>query len=525
MLATAVIVFREVLEAALIISIVMAACAGVRGRNLWVGGGAAAGLIGSCVVAALAGVIAEMAAGLGQELLNAAILFIAVGMLGWHSIWMSRHGRELAAEMKSVGTSVLSGQRPLYAIAVAVGMAVLREGSETVMFLYGVAQGSETSVADVATGGALGAVLGICTGALLYFGLLSIPTRLLFTVTNWMILLVTAGLAAQAVGFLVQADLVPPLANPLWDTSSVLTEHSLPGKLLHSLVGYQARPAGIQVLAYVVVLAALGSLTFAMAPRVQPRRLLVAAGAVVAAMLVLALFEAQPAHAEFKLRYPNIDYREVEVENNFSATFDRRADKNHNLSFPTEVGVGILPFWFAEVEFEASKEPGERASFEALTFENYFMLTEPGKYWLDFTIFAEYARARKADDADSVMLGALLQKEQGRFLHTANLYWEKEVGSLASNRDGFKYAWQSRYMLNPLFQPGFEVYGEIEDLNRPGTFNEQQFRLGPMFAGSYNLGEIGGRGKIKYEMGYLFGTTSATEERTLRTRFEYEIPF
>ena len=267
MLATTVIVFREVLEAALIISIVLAACAGVRGRNLWVGGGAAAGLVGSCVVAALAGVIAEMAAGLGQELLNATILFIAVGMLGWHSIWMSRHGRELAAEMKSVGTSVLSGQRPLYAIAVAVGMAVLREGSETVMFLYGVAQGSETSVADVAAGGALGAVLGICTGALLYFGLLSIPTRLLFTVTNWMILLVTAGLAAQAVGFLVQADLVPPLANPLWDTSAVLTEHSLPGKLLHSLVGYEARPAGIQVLAYVAVLVTLGSLTFAMAPR------------------------------------------------------------------------------------------------------------------------------------------------------------------------------------------------------------------------------------------------------------------
>ena len=273
MLATTIIVFREVLEAALIISIVMAACAGVRGRNLWVGGGVAVGLVGSCVVAALAGAIAELAAGLGQELLNAAILSIAVGMLGWHSIWMSRHGRELAAEMKSVGTSVASGQRPLYAIAVAVGMAVLREGSETVMFLYGIAQGSETSVADVATGGLLGAALGIGTGALLYYGLLSIPTRLLFTVTNWMILLVTAGLAAQAVGFLVQADIVPPLANPLWDTSAVLTETSLPGKLLHSLIGYEARPAGIQVLAYVAVLATLGGLTFAMAPRVQPRLL------------------------------------------------------------------------------------------------------------------------------------------------------------------------------------------------------------------------------------------------------------
>lgn len=277
MLATAIIVFREVLEAALIISIVLAACTGMKGRNLWVSGGVAAGLAGACLVAALAGIITQMASGIGQELLNAGILLVAVAMLGWHSIWMSRHGRELAAEMKSVGTSVASGQRPLYAIAIAVGMAVLREGAETVLFLYGIAQGQETSVADVAVGGLLGAGLGAAAGGLLYYGLLRIPTHRLFTVTNWMILLVTAGLAAQAMGFLVQADLVPPLASPLWDTSHWLTEASLFGKLAHSLIGYEARPAGIQVLVYVMVLATLGFLTFAMASRPTPRRIDVAA--------------------------------------------------------------------------------------------------------------------------------------------------------------------------------------------------------------------------------------------------------
>jgi hypothetical protein len=153
------------------------------------------------------------------------------------------------------------------------------------------------------------------------------------------------------------------------------------------------------------------------------------------------------------------------------------------------------------------------------------MLTEPGKYWLDFAIFAEYSRATDRNEADTVELGLLFQKQHLQMLHTLNLFWEKPVGALAEPIDTFKYAWQSRYLLNRYFQPGIEVYGEIEDINNPGTFNQQQFRLGPMFAGSYSLGDILGKGKIKYEAGYLFGATSATEHGTLRTRLEVEIPF
>lgn len=525
MLATAIIVFREVLEAALIIGIVMAACVGAPGRNYWIAGGVAAGLAGACAVAAMAGAITEMAEGLGQEILNAIILLLAVAMLGWHSIWMSRHAREIVAEMKTVGAAVVSGHRPLYAVSLAVGAAVLREGSETVLFLYGIASSADTTWADLLGGGLAGAMCGSVTGVLLYQGLLRIPARYLFQVTNWMILLVTAGLAAQATGFLVQADLLPPLAAPLWDTSGFLTENSLLGKLLHTLIGYEARPAGIQVLTYIGVLLMLSLLSNAAGSRTSASKARALAFATGLSVLALGILAASSARAEFKMRYPNIDYREVEVENNYSATFDRRAGKNHSQSFPTEIGVGILPFWFAEVEFEASKEPGERASFDALTFENYFMLTEPGKYWLDATIFAEYARAMKSEETDSVKLGLLLQKEQDRFLHTLNLYWEKPVGAHAEPIETFQYAWQTRYMLNPYFQPGVEIYGEIEDVNHPGSFNQQQFRVGPMFAGSYNLGEFGGKGKIKYEAGYLFGATTATEHGTVRTRLEYEIGF
>src|SRR5258707_11718260 len=197
MLATAIIVFREVLEAALVVGIVLAASKGVIDRLLWVGGGVFFGIAGACAVAVFAEVIAEAAAGIGQELLNASILFTAVVMLGWHNVWMGRHGRQLAVEAGDVGKLVRSGARPLYALALAVGLAVLREGSELVLFLYSIAAANATDAVSFAGGFALGMAAGIGIGALLYFGLLRIPLKHLFTVTSWLILLLAAGMAAQ----------------------------------------------------------------------------------------------------------------------------------------------------------------------------------------------------------------------------------------------------------------------------------------------------------------------------------------
>src|SRR5215813_10099763 len=153
MLSTAVIVFRETLEAALVVSIIMAASYGVAGRGLWVGSGVFLGFVGASVIAAFAGAITAAAEGIGQELLNASILGVAVCMLGWHTLWMSQHGREIAREMGDVGKAVAAGHRPLYALAIAAGVAVLREGSETVLFLFGVASSGEEGATEIMIGG------------------------------------------------------------------------------------------------------------------------------------------------------------------------------------------------------------------------------------------------------------------------------------------------------------------------------------------------------------------------------------
>lgn len=255
MLSTLVIVFRESLEAALIISIVMAASRGIPGRTGYIVAGMVAGLLGAGFVALFADAIAEMFEGTGNELFNAAILLAAVAMLAWHQIWMSSHGRELAAQARTLGENVRSGARPLSALAVVTAVAVLREGSETVLFLYGIAAEGSSDSGSMLVGGLVGLAIAIVVGWLVYSGLARISLSHMFKVTGAIITLLAAGLAAQAAAFLVQSGWLPPLGNRVWDTSWLLSQNGLVGQLLHIVIGYVAKPQGIQVLFYLATLA------------------------------------------------------------------------------------------------------------------------------------------------------------------------------------------------------------------------------------------------------------------------------
>jgi high-affinity iron transporter len=163
--------------------------------------------------------------------------------------------------MRAVGRDVASGSRPLTALAVVVGVAVLREGSEVALFLYGVAvQGGSTGW-GMLTGGALGLAGGAALGALLYGGLVAVPTRHLFKVTGLLITLLAAGMAAQAVDFLQQGGIINAGFATVWDSSALLAQDSMLGRALHALVGYTDRPSQLQLAAYLLtvgVIVALG---------------------------------------------------------------------------------------------------------------------------------------------------------------------------------------------------------------------------------------------------------------------------
>lgn len=255
MLGSAIIVFRETLEAALIVGVIAVSTRSLRSRNAFLAAGIAAGLIGALLVALFTGRIADLAQGMGQELFNAIILLLAASMLAFHNIWMVRHGVQMTRDARQLGHDVSTGQREMSALALVVGLAILREGSETALFLYGLVSGGDETVGTVLGGGAIGLLAGCVAGYGLYAGILRIPARHFFSVTNVLVLLLGAAMASQAARFLVQADLLPGLASPLWDSTWMIDNHSLLGRVLHALIGYEAQPSGMQMLFYAVTIA------------------------------------------------------------------------------------------------------------------------------------------------------------------------------------------------------------------------------------------------------------------------------
>jgi high-affinity iron transporter len=254
MLVSLIIVFREAMEAGLIVGIVLAATQGVTGRGRWIAGGILAGVAGASLVAGFAAALSDAFEGAGQEVFTASILGFAVVMLSWHILWMSHHARAMATEVRAVGEAVRLGQRSLAALATVVAIAVLREGAEVVLFLYGVVAGSHTTGMSLATGGVIGLGLAVALSGLLYRGLVIIPLHRLFKVTNGLIALLAAGMAGQATAILHSADLLPAWGEHLWDTSALLSDDTILGKALHALVGYSARPSGIQAAAWIATL-------------------------------------------------------------------------------------------------------------------------------------------------------------------------------------------------------------------------------------------------------------------------------
>lgn len=254
MFGSTIIVFRESLEAALLIGIIAASTRGLAHRDKWLAIGITAGVAGSLIVAWLTESIAQMAGGSGQELFKAGVLGLAVLLIGWHNIWMASHGREMSSKAENVGVEIRDGAQELNAIAIAIALTVLREGSEAALFVQGMLASTPSGATSVSLGALLGLVAGVAVGIITYFGLLQIPIRRFFTVTGTLLLLLAAGLASQMAKFLIQADLLPPLASPLWDSSWLLSVTSRVGSAMYILLGYEDKPTGMQVIFYFATL-------------------------------------------------------------------------------------------------------------------------------------------------------------------------------------------------------------------------------------------------------------------------------
>jgi high-affinity iron transporter len=254
MFAAALIVFRESLEAALFVGIVAAATRQLAGRGRWLAAGVGIGVFGAVLLALSAQYLSELFDGTGQDLVNIGVLSLALAMLLWHCIWVTTHSREMAIEARQLGSSVQQGQRAPWALLVAVALAVLREGAETVLFVGGALTAGAVRPSEIMAAGLLGVSLGVGAGVVIYGGLSRLPMKHVFATTNLLIAVLAGSIASQLMKSLAQAGFVEHGTTPLWDTSAALAPDSAIGTLLHALVGYDARPSAAQIASYLAVL-------------------------------------------------------------------------------------------------------------------------------------------------------------------------------------------------------------------------------------------------------------------------------
>jgi hypothetical protein len=248
----------------------------------------------------------------------------------------------------------------------------------------------------------------------------------------------------------------------------------------------------------------------------------------------LAMLAPLAAHADFHIHYPNeIDFGELEIEHNGSASFDHQKENSGAQSYTLELGTGLTSWWHSELELGFDRDPGfnQNTLVTQLVTENTFMLTEPGEYFADASFYIEYGQSLTRGDKagpNQVTFGPLISKDIGRTTHTVNLFLTRELGPDQTTQGlDFSYAWQSRWNIWAPLSPAIEFYGDAGVLGNTGRFSQQQFLVGPVGVGSLQLHQLGlgHAGKLKYELGWLFGATQASPNGTLRWRLELEIPF
>ncbi len=228
---------------------------------------------------------------------------------------------------------------------------------------------------------------------------------------------------------------------------------------------------------------------------------------------------SQSASAAIHVFSPIVEEGEVEIETKFDRTIDKSADKDDQYSYNVSVGYSPTSFYAFELEAQYKHDPGGKNNFDSFSFENRFQLTEQGKYFADFGFFLEYEHVALSNDNDSLTFGPIIQKEFGRNLTTLNLFFEKTLGKGAQGGLQVDYRLQQIYRVTEAFKPGIEIYGEPGKLGNFNKFDDGHLRVGPVVLGSIPVGKLG---KLKYEAGYLFGATRASESGTFRSLLELE---
>lgn len=247
MLVTVIIFLREVLEAALILSVLLAVSFQLNSDRKWVFPALVFGFIGASITAYFLGDISNLLEGTGQEVMNSTLLLTMSMLINAICIWLWLNLNKNKSSSSFALTNIIKT-----ILVVNVSIAIMHEGSELSIYSYSFMQIHDNNLSLI-LGGGLGLGIGASLGAIVYYLLINLQRKTLLIAAIVILILISAGMASQAALYLIQSGWLPS-HSALWDTSNIISERSIVGQLLYALIGYEATPSPVQVMFYFTVI-------------------------------------------------------------------------------------------------------------------------------------------------------------------------------------------------------------------------------------------------------------------------------
>lgn len=190
--------------------------------------------------------------GVALEYFQLGMLVVACVLMTHMCLWMKIHGRKLKSELEGGVADALTSSKKLE-IAILSMLAVAREGSETVIFLYGMTfeAAEKNMMGSLVFYSALGFLLALVTWYIFNRGLRFFSQKVFFNVTTVFLLLTASSLILNVTRKLLQSDILPTIKDVAWDTSFLLDERSTFGQFVSAFTGYQSTPALMTVIVFI----------------------------------------------------------------------------------------------------------------------------------------------------------------------------------------------------------------------------------------------------------------------------------
>lgn len=251
MFKIALVVFRESLEIALLLGVIMAVTKQIEKSKIYTITGVMIGAVLAAFFAFFTRSISVSFGGMGDEVFSAFIILLTVVLISWTIIWMQGYGARVKRNLGELSDKISSGNANYIMLVLIVAATILREGIEMIILVYSISSVETINSNSYILGVIIGMSSGFIVGIVIYLGLVKLTNQqYIFRICSVLLMLIAAGFAAQAAGIMTSAGIVTIMTDRVWDSSWLVADRSVWGRLLNMTTGYIARPNGLQVIFY-----------------------------------------------------------------------------------------------------------------------------------------------------------------------------------------------------------------------------------------------------------------------------------